>query len=125
MPNSKYRSRTNATIAGLVWAFVVLTIGANVASPKVGIGVLLALVFIAVLAWLLFWRPTVTIDPEGLLVQNPLRLTRCDFADIQAVDGRFGLILLHHDKRFTVWAVTGRDSKIAREVFEAWKAARR
>jgi len=125
MPIKKFRSRTNSAIAILVWTFVVLTFGANIANPKVGGTVMLALLFIAAIAWVLFWRPTLTIDDEGLWVQNPFSKTRCDFVDIQAVDGRFGLILLHHQKRITVWAVTGRDSATAREVFGLWKAAKK
>jgi len=122
MASKKFRSRSNSIIAVLVWLLAAVTIVTNLASPKVGWGVLIALLFISAVAWLLFWRPTVSIDDSGIWVQNPLRETRCDFADIQAVDGRFGLILLHHDKRFTVWAVTGRDNKVAREVFNKWRA---
>jgi hypothetical protein len=124
MPTKKFRSLSNSIIACLVWLFAALTIAANLTSPRVGVGVIVALVFISAVAWMLFWRPTVSIDDSGIWVQNPIRETRCDFADVQAVDGRFGLILLHHDKRFTVWAVTGRDNKVAREVFNRWQASR-
>jgi len=124
MNAKKYRSLSNSVTAVAVWLFAVITIAVNLALPKVGWGVVIALAFISLIAWLLFWRPTVSIDDSGIWVQNPIRKTRCDFADVQAVDGRFGLILLHHDKRFTVWAVTGRDHKVAREVFNKWKASR-
>ena len=117
MASKKFRSTSNKVTALLVWFFAFGTIAVNLAATRVSISVMIALVFIAAVAWLLFWRPSVLVDEVGIDVQNPLRKTRLDYADVQAVDGRFGLVLMHNDRRFTVWAVTGRDSAIAREIF--------
>ena len=121
MPSKKFRSTSNQVTAFLVWFFALATIAVNLVASKISIVVVFALILIAALAWLLFWRPTVAVDELGIDVQNPIRKTRIDFADVQAVDGRFGLILLHNDQRFNVWAVTGRDSEIARDVFHHWQ----
>jgi hypothetical protein len=125
MDSKKFRSRTNTSIAIVVWFFAASTVAVNLSASRLGLGVIGALVLISAIAWLLFWRPTVSVDDEGIWVQNPLRKTRCDYSNIQAVDGRFGLILLHNDTRFTVWAVTGRDSEVARDVFDRWKASQK
>ena len=124
MASKKFRSTSNKVTALLVWIFAFGTIAVNLAATRVSISVMIALVFIAAVAWLLFWRPSVLVDEVGIDVQNPLRKTRLDYADVQAVDGRFGLVLMHNDRRFTVWAVTGRDSAIAREIFHHWQRSR-
>ena len=121
MPAKKFRSTSNQITAFLVWFFVLGTIAVNLFISRIGLGVVVALIFIAAITWLLFWRPSVAVDETGIDVQNPLRKTRVDYADVQAVDGRFGLVLLHNDKRFTVWAVTGRDAEISREIFHHWQ----
>ncbi len=124
MASKKFRSTSNKVTALLVWFFAFGTIAVNLAATRVSISVMIALIFIAAVAWLLFWRPSVLVDEVGIDVQNPLRKTRLDYADVQAVDGRFGLVLMHNDRRFTVWAVTGRDSAIAREIFHHWQRSR-
>ena len=124
MASKKLRSTSNKVTALLVWIFAFGTIAVNLAATRVSISVMIALIFIAAVAWLLFWRPSVLVDEVGIDVQNPLRKTRLDYADVQAVDGRFGLVLMHNDRRFTVWAVTGRDSAIAREIFHHWQRSR-
>ena len=124
MASKKFRSTSNKVTALLVWIFAFGTIAVNLAATRVSISVMIALIFIAAVAWLLFWRPSVLVDEVGIDVQNPLRKTRLDYADVQAVDGRFGLVLMHNDRRFTVWAVTGRDSAIAREIFHHWQRSR-
>ena len=124
MASKKFRSTSNKVTALLVWFFAFGTIAVNLAATRVSISVMIALIFIAAVAWLLFWRPSVLVDEVGIDVQNPLRKTRLDYADVQAVDGRFGLVLMHNDRRVTVWAVTGRDSAIAREIFHHWQRSR-
>ncbi len=124
MASKKFRSTSNKVTALLVWFFAFGTIAVNLAATRVSISVMIALIFIAAVAWLLFWRPSVLVDEVGIDAQNPLRKTRLDYADVQAVDGRFGLVLMHNDRRFTVWAVTGRDSAIAREIFHHWQRSR-
>ncbi len=121
MPTKKFRSTSNKITAVTVWFFAFGTIAVNLVATRVSIAVMLVLLVIAAIAWLLFWRPSVAVDEVGIDVQNPLRKTRIDFANVQAVDGTFGLVLLHNDRRFTVWAVTGRDSAIAREIFHNWQ----
>jgi hypothetical protein len=121
VPSKKFRSTSNQITAFLVWFFAFGTIAVNLVASKISLSVVFALIFIAGIAWLLFWRPSVAVDETGIDVQNPFRKTRVDFANVQAVDGRFGLILLHNDSRFTVWAVTGRDSEISRDIFHHWQ----
>jgi hypothetical protein len=122
MPSNKIRSSSNKFTALLVWVFSAATIGVNLVVTSLSLSVVIILVLLSFAAWLMFWRPTLTIDAEGVSVQNPFSAKRINFADIQAVDGRFGLIILSNDKRFNILAITGRNSQTAREVFTLWQA---
>ncbi|CAN5322413.1 hypothetical protein BH11ACT5_BH11ACT5_13310 [soil metagenome] len=48
-------------------------------------------VALAVLTWLMFWWPSVTLSAESVTVRNPLRTTVVPWAAIERIETRFGL----------------------------------
>ncbi len=46
---------------------------------------------LAVLTWLIFWWPSVTLSAETVTVRNPLRTTVVPWAAIEGIETRFGL----------------------------------
>jgi hypothetical protein len=45
------------------------------------------------LCWLLFWYPSVTVEPSGVQVRNPLRTFQVSWPAIVRIDTRFALTL--------------------------------
>jgi hypothetical protein len=61
------------------------------------------LIFVAVLAWALFWRPSLAVQEHGITVVNVLRTTFVSWPALERVDTRFALTLFTTDGRVPVW----------------------
>lgn len=62
------------------------------------------LVFVAILAWALFWRPELHVEPHGVTVVNVLRTHFLPWPAVQSIDTRFALTLQTRTQRVPVWA---------------------
>ena len=63
-----------------------------------------ALVLLAYATWLLFWSPSVTIDPAGVVVRNLVRERRVTWPAITRIDTKFALTLYTDAGRVSAWA---------------------
>lgn len=59
---------------------------------------------VAVLAWALFWRPSLTVAEHGITVENVLRTHFVPWPSIVAIDTRYSLTLQTAHGRVPVWA---------------------
>lgn len=59
---------------------------------------------LAYTTWLLFWSPSVTIDPAGVVVRNLLREHRVTWPAIMRIDTKFALTLYTETRRISAWA---------------------
>ncbi|WP_127818269.1 PH domain-containing protein [Microbacterium sp. CPCC 204701] len=59
---------------------------------------------VAVLAWALFWRPSLTVAEHGITVENVLRTHFVPWPSIVAIDTRYSLTLRTAHGRVPVWA---------------------
>jgi len=58
----------------------------------------------AIVVHALFWRPEVRVDPEAVLLVNPLRRVRMPWARVDGIDTQYALTLIAGDHRYTSWA---------------------
>ena len=59
---------------------------------------------VAMLAWALFWRPSLTVAEHGITVENVLRTHFVPWPAIVAIDTRYSLTLRTVDGPVSVWA---------------------
>lgn len=62
------------------------------------------ILLVAVLAWALFWRPSLRVQEHGITVENVLRTRFVPWPAITAIDTRYSLTLHTADGRVPVWA---------------------
>lgn len=84
-------------VAGLV-SFVVVGDYAGLARAA---GIMLLLAFGT---WLLFWSPSVSVDPAGVVIRNLIREHRITWPAIERIDTRYALELYTTAGKFTAWA---------------------
>lgn len=57
------------------------------------------------LCWLLFWYPSVTVEPSGVQVRNPLRTFQVSWPAIVRIDTRYALTLFTRTtKKIVAWS---------------------
>ncbi len=62
------------------------------------------ILLVAVLAWALFWRPSLTVAEHGITVVNVLRTYFVPWPAIEQIDTRYSLTLFTVRGRVSVWA---------------------
>ena len=62
------------------------------------------ILLVAVLAWALFWRPSLRVQEHGVTVENVLRTQFVPWPAIEAIDTRYSLTLHTATGRVPVWA---------------------
>lgn len=62
------------------------------------------IVLVAVVAWALFWRPSLRVQQHGITVENVLRTYFVPWPAITRVDTRYALTLYTSQRRVPVWA---------------------
>jgi hypothetical protein len=60
--------------------------------------------FAALLIWVLFWAPYVTIAPSGVTIRNLIRTQRVSWPAIKLVDTKYALTLTTTVGKVTAWA---------------------
>jgi hypothetical protein len=80
-------------IAALFWS-----------DPASAVRYMWPLVFVAALAWALFWRPGLRVEEHGITVENVLRTHFVPWPSIESIDTRFSLTLHTAAGRIGVWA---------------------
>jgi hypothetical protein len=100
-----------ATIVALFWS--------DAAS---GLRYVWAILLLALIAWALFWRPSLRVENHGITVVNVLRSFFVPWPAIKQIDTRFSLTLHTSQRRVTVWAAPApgrhRMLGLAREDFD-------
>jgi len=62
-------------------------------------------VVVVYLCWLLFWYPSVTVEPSGVRVRNPLRTFQVSWPAIVRIDTRYALTLYTKTtKKIVAWS---------------------
>jgi len=62
-------------------------------------------VVVVYLCWLLFWYPSVTVEPSGVRVRNPLRTFQVSWPAIVRIDTRYALTLFTRTtKKIVAWS---------------------
>lgn len=62
-------------------------------------------IVVVYLCWLLFWYPSVTVEPSGVQVRNPLRTFRVSWPAIVRIDTRYALTLFTKTtKKIVAWS---------------------
>jgi hypothetical protein len=90
----------------LVWVICAIALG----SLFVNFRVLELLRYIALIAfaaygvWILFWSPSVTIGPSGVIVRNLLRSFDISWPAVQRVDTKFALTLFTPTRKIVAWS---------------------
>jgi hypothetical protein len=94
--------RILAVVTVVVCAFgVVALFGSDVVA---GIRYVWSILLVAVLAWAVFWRPSLRVQQHGITVENVLRTHFVPWPAITDVDTRFSLTLHTVAGKINVWA---------------------
>jgi Bacterial PH domain len=56
------------------------------------------------LCWMLFWSPSVTVDPGGVVIRNLVREHRLTWPSIREIDTKFALTISTSAGKFTAWS---------------------
>ena len=79
-------------------------IGLFIADPASAIRYVWPVLLIAVVAWALFWRPSLRVQEHGITVENVARTHFVPWPSISAIDTRYSLTLHTARGRVAVWA---------------------
>ncbi|MYM19748.1 hypothetical protein GSY69_07140 [Brevibacterium sp. 5221] len=85
-----HRARVLAVGAGAVAAVVAIALLLSVPLPR-ALALLGFPILVGVLAWALYWRPRVELDPDALTFVDVVRTARIPWAEVRDFDVRFGL----------------------------------
>ncbi|WP_341579654.1 PH domain-containing protein [Microbacterium schleiferi] len=100
-----YRPLGGRILAGATVAIAGLGIVAmTIQNPLDGLRYGWPLLFVAVLAVVLFWRPSLTVQDHGVTVTNPFRTAFISWPSIQSIDTRWSLRVTTAQRAITVWA---------------------
>ncbi|MFE7844484.1 PH domain-containing protein [Microbacterium sp. NPDC057407] len=100
-----YRPVFGRTLA--VVTMVVCALGAAamaVTDPASAIRYVWPILLVGVLAWALFWRPSLLVQEHGITVENVLRTHFVPWPSITAIDTRYSVTLHTTERRVQVWA---------------------
>jgi hypothetical protein len=60
--------------------------------------------FFAVAVWLFFVEPRICFDENQIVVRNPLRVFKADWAAVKGFETKFGLTILWSGRKFVAWS---------------------
>ena len=99
------RSRSGKIMAVLAMAFAAVGIFALATEPlQVLITKVWIYLWLAYLAWILFWNPSVRVSDSGILVDNIFRQTNLNFSSIRRIDTKYTLALETEKGIIRAWA---------------------
>ncbi|MCP2637881.1 PH domain-containing protein [Microbacterium sp. HD4P20] len=101
----RYRPVLGRILAVVTVVVCVLGLVALVwADPASAVRYVWPVLLVAVLAWALFWRPSLIVEEHGVTVENVLRTHFVPWPAIRAIDTRYALALQTANGRISVWA---------------------
>lgn len=101
----RYRPAFGRTLAAVTIGVCALgVIALLVSDPASAVRYVWPILLVAVLAWALFWRPSLVIAEHGITVENVLRTRFVPWPSITAIDTRYSLTLHTTSGRVPVWA---------------------
>ncbi len=80
------------TLVSLLWT-----------SPATAIRAVWPIALIGVVAWALFWRPSLRVQPHGITVENVLSTAFVPWPDIEHIETRYSLTIRTARRRVSVW----------------------
>ena len=100
------RPRFGKVLCFIVWLIMLITLVSLIATLDGGriLRYTPGLLLIAFGAWLLFWRPAVTVEPFGVEFINLLRTRVISWPAIQRIDTKYALTLYTSAGKYTAWA---------------------
>lgn len=104
-----YRPRTSAWWLVAVWVLLVAATVSEVVAQGTGAvpGAVPWAVAGAVVAYLVFWRPRVVVDDDGVLVVNPVRTVRVPWAALIDVRTQYAFTVVTPHGLVRAWAAPG------------------
>ncbi|MEJ5915685.1 hypothetical protein [Pseudokineococcus sp. 1T1Z-3] len=103
-----FRTVAGRVVAGgvvVVCATALVSTAVSGLAPLVGSGGVFALV--GVLAWALFWRPSVEVNPAEVVITDILRTVRIPWVTVTALDSRWSFSVETTHGTFAAWAAPG------------------
>jgi hypothetical protein len=73
-------------------------------DPAAALRYVWPILLVAVVAWALFWRPSLLVQEHGVTVENVLRTYFVPWPSIVSIDTRYSLTLHTAERRVPVWA---------------------
>ncbi|MCX8529758.1 MAG: hypothetical protein ORN27_06810 [Rhodoluna sp.] len=77
---------------------------------------LVVLGFFGVAVWLFFVEPRITFDENQIVVRNPLRVFKADWAAVKGFETRYGLTILWSGRKFVAWSAPSPSRLQARRI---------
>ncbi len=101
----RYRPAFGRVLAVVTMAVCALGVVALVVSnPADAVRYAWPIVLVGVLAWAMYWRPSLLVQEHGITVENVLRTHFVPWPSIEAIDTRYSLTLRTAHGRVGVWA---------------------
>jgi len=84
-----------------------------------------ALALVGVLGVVLFWLPSLTVGPDGIVVRNVLKTIEVPWSAVRTVDTKYSLVLETPEGRVSAWAAPspGRHAAFVTRTAEVDRAA--
>jgi hypothetical protein len=99
---SRFGQVLTVFVIGVAAIAVVLMIAQGASAEILRYGWVIA--FVALLAWAMYWAPSVTVTDGGVSLRNVLRTVELPWPSIGAVDTKFALTLITTYGKYTAWA---------------------
>ncbi|MFT4214091.1 MAG: PH domain-containing protein [Microbacterium sp.] len=99
-----FRGRNGIVLTIAFWAIAAL---GSVGAISDGLSPAIACAFVTAgwFVWLLFWRPSVVIDGDGIRLRNILRDVTIPFSAVESVTTQFALTVTASGRAYRSWAV--------------------
>lgn len=105
MPPLVYRPTFVRALSVITWVMLAgALVGTAATDPADALRWLPVLALVGVVVYVLFWRPSVEVDDDGVTVRNLVRDVRIPWPRLDAVDTRYSLTLESDGRRYVAWA---------------------
>ncbi|MCU1526351.1 MAG: hypothetical protein JWP75_114 [Frondihabitans sp.] len=98
-------SRFNRILSVVIWALCAFVVVATfIGSPAEGVVALAPGIVIALVDWIVLWRPRVEVTGDGVTLLNVLRRVTIPWAALINVDTKYALTLHTPGHKYAAWA---------------------
>ncbi|GAA4670813.1 PH domain-containing protein [Frondihabitans cladoniiphilus] len=101
----EFHSRFNRVLAVVVWVLIAFVVVSTIVGDAANtLQALLPGLCIAVVAWIVLWRPHLVVAEDGVTLVNVLRRQTVPWAALINVDTKFALTLFTPGAKYVAWA---------------------